>query len=145
MSGAGELSEGLRDAAVRGLGEALIGRAIEQPGPGIEELDGLGPRLDLGEQVLDRQVGQLLEQQVDLVGPGLEPLLQDREILRAAPLDQVGREGEGRAGEAEQRNLGLLEGLAQASQDLEDVGHALPRIRQPQRLDLAPLPNRSAR
>jgi hypothetical protein len=109
-----ERSRGLTDrrgdTTMGGLDEALVGRSVEQPGPGIEELDGFGPGLDLGPEVADRQVGQLLEQEVDLLGPRLEPLLQDREILRAAALDQVGRQGKGRAGEAEQRDLGASRG-----------------------------------
>ena len=70
--------ERLGDAVVGGLGEALVGLAVEQPRPGIEELDGLGAGLD---------ANGLLTEEAAL--RGLDCLQRSRESLHALAPSQV--------------------------------------------------------
>ena len=113
-------------AAVRRR-EALVVGGREGAGPGVEELQNLGACLDLGEQVGDRGVGQQIHE------PGEGGRLGEHQPLdlgvgaRVAALDHIAGQGEGGAGEADQRYAaGELAG--RQAQRLEDEGHVAARV-----------------
>ena len=79
--------------------------AWEEAGPGVEDLDRVGAGPVLAEEVTGAEPSQAVEQGVEsrrlLVGERPQP----REVAHAATLDQVGREGQRSAREAEQCRL----------------------------------------
>ena len=81
--------------------------AGEQAGPGIEHLDRVGPGPVLRDQVAGAQAAEPVEQGVEggrlLVGERPHP----GEVAHAVAFDEVGREGQRRAGEAEQRRAAV--------------------------------------
>ena len=64
----------------------------------------LGTGLNLQRQVLDADLGNLLEDLLGLLGVAVDPALRLGEELRAAALDHVAEEGPRGAAEADQRN-----------------------------------------
>ena len=91
-----------RTARVAGRAKrrVLVGR--ERAGPAVEELDRLGPGLDLGAQGGHGHGGQPVGQLLPQVGIAVHERLDLGEGARGPALDQVAGHGEGRAGEPDQ-------------------------------------------
>src|SRR5690606_30649405 len=103
---------------------------VEQPAPGVEELDRLRAGLDLAEQVTRRDRGELLQQPREAGRVVPAPRQQVAEALGGTALDEVGGEGPRRAAEADQRRrvaelaTGQPHGLEDVAEVALDVGVA---------------------
>ena len=118
-----EVGERVEDAPdVRQHVLAVVG-LVERADPGVEELQRLGARLDLRAQVVGDDVGEQPGQPVPARGVAVHEGLGLGEVARAAALDRVGGEREGRAREADERHAQLA---AQQADRLEH-GLAAPR------------------
>ena len=109
----------LRDTEVRDVGErtgrvrqdvlAVVARG-QRADPGVEELDGARAGQDLLAEELARDRGQLLQQRVPHVGSAVHQRLGVGVVAARTALDEVGRERERRAGEADERRRAELVG-----------------------------------
>ena len=125
----------LEDAPAVGEDRRLVGAHRQRPGPGIEELDHLGARLDLRLQVADRHLGQRRHEAVPEIGLAVEQRLGARELLGGLALDHVRGNGEGAAREAHDRR-GAIERPAHEADRLEEIGCRLTGIDDAQRGDV---------
>ena len=87
-----------------GQGEFPEAGLIEDARPGVEQLDRLGPGVDLGPAVVDHRGGNLPQQLVEQFRPGKTPLLGHLEIFRTSSFHHVGRQGPGRTAKSDQRH-----------------------------------------
>ena len=101
--------------------------------PRVEELHALRARRDLREQVAPHDLGELPHEGVPRVRLGVREPLGLHEVRALDPLDEVARERERRAGEADERDLELL---AQELDRLEHIGQSLLRVDDAERVDL---------
>ena len=126
-------AHGLGHAAGVGEDPRLVFERSENTCPGVEDLHGLRPGRDLGAQVGDRRVRQLLHEQGEGLGVVLHERAQGREIPGLAPLHHVAGQGEGQAREADERDLARelsaqdADGVHDEAQGLLRVGHAQGR------------------
>ena len=88
--------------------ELLVVGQRQRAGPRVEQLDRRGAGLDLHLQELAGDVGQPAEQRVPQLGLAVHERLGAGVVLRRAALDQVARQRERRAGEADQRRRAEL-------------------------------------
>ena len=117
----------VHDAAHPRQHDLLVVRRRHDAAPGVEELHGVHARLDLHGQVVADLVGQLVQQGAEQIGPAVEHGLQVLEIPGTAALDQVGRQGERRAGESDQRRP-VAQLLFDELDGLGDEGRALAGV-----------------
>ena len=117
-------------------GEVAVIPRGQHAAPGVEHHDGLGTGLDLGIEIPDHAVGQLVQQQVQCLRLGIHHLLDLGEGLGAAPLHHVGGQGPGTAGEADQRHF-ALELAAYGAHRIHHVAELVFRIRNGQRLHVS--------
>ena len=103
--GAGQRREHPR--AVRQHVAAVVGQR-QRAGPRVEQLDGVDPGVDLHLQERDGDVGQRRHQRVPGLGLAEHHRLGALVVAARAALDQVGRQRERRAGEADQRHVAQL-------------------------------------
>ena len=94
--------------------------------PRIEDLDGLGAGRDLGQQVGARRRADQIEQTMRGLRLTVEELLGLDKVLAGLALDGVGRGGERRAGEADER--GVAELVLEQPDGFADERRALPGI-----------------
>mmetsp|Transcript_35452 Transcript_35452/g.113260 ORF Transcript_35452/g.113260 Transcript_35452/m.113260 type:complete len:227 (-) Transcript_35452:519-1199(-) len=101
--------DGGDDLLLVSQGELVEGRVVEVAGPGIEDLDDLGAGVDLVTSVLGDICGEHREDGVQQVGILPSHRRDFRELgLRARlAFDEVRRQGEGQAHEAEDRRVRL--------------------------------------
>ena len=78
-------------------------RRRQQPGPTVEQHQRLGAGLGLGDEVVGRRLHQHADQPAEERRVGIGHAAGRGEVARAAPLHHVAGDGEGRAGEADQR------------------------------------------
>ena len=90
----------------------------ERTGPGVEELHGVDAGVDLGAQERQRRVGEGGAQRVPGVRLGVHQRLGALVVAARAALHEVGREGERRAREADERGVAEL-----ADEQPHRVGH----------------------
>ena len=114
-------------------GEVAVIPRGQHAAPGVEHHDGLGTRLDLGIEIGNHAVRQLVQQQVQGLRLCIHHLLDLGEGLGAAPLHHVGGQGPGAAGEADQRHF-ALELAANGAHRVHHVAQLVFRIRDGQRL-----------
>ncbi len=112
-----------------GQGEAFVVARRQHPGPAVEQLQGLGPGTRLGLQVGAGAGGDLGEQPVVQLRFLEHHPLGVEEDLGAAALDQVGGQGERRAGKADERHLQFP---PEQADGLEHKGQLRLRVRHAQ-------------
>ena len=95
---------GEHPCAVRQHVPAVVGQR-QHAGPRIEHLNRVHPGVELNPQERDGEVGQLLHQRVPARRFGQHHRLRPGVIAAWATFDQIGRQGERRAGEPDQRNI----------------------------------------
>ena len=111
----------------------VVGRR-EVPDPRVEQLHEVGARARLRERVRRERVGELVEQRAPDLGLGVHQRLRHRELARRLALDEVARDGERPAEEADDRLLGR-ELAAHDADRLEDRRERLLRVGHAQLLD----------
>jgi excisionase family DNA binding protein len=94
-------------------------------GPTVEEHHGLGPRLDLSNEIGVGRVGQDLHESAEDSGMAVDHGAHMGEIFRAAALDHIAGDGERTAGEADQGRRPSL-GAHQPNR-FKDRGHPWSR------------------
>ena len=108
----------------------VVGRP-EHAHPAIEELDDLDAGVDLGAEVPHDHLGQLPHQRMPGLGLAVHERAGDRVLARRPALDQVAREGERRAGEADDGLLAVELGADQPDRLASDRrGRRLARSRE---------------
>ncbi len=128
----------LADQAIDDLVHVLQGEVAviawgEHAAPGVKHHDCLGTRLDLGVEIGNHAVGQLVEQQVQSLRLCVHHLLDLGERLGAAPLHHVGGQGPGAAGESDERHF-AFQLAADGTHRVHHVAEFVFRIRHRQRL-----------
>jgi hypothetical protein len=119
---------------------AVVSR-VEGADPGVEDLQGLRPRLGLGAQVVTRDLGEQRGQAVPGLGVGVHQRLREREVRRMAAFDRVRSQRERSAREADERDLALQ--LAPQHPDrVQHHAEVLARLEPPQGLDVRARPQR---
>ena len=113
-------------------GELVVVPRAEDAGPGVEELDHVGAGVDLRRDVGGEALGEALEQRVPDLGLAVHQLLGGEEVAAAATLDEVARDRERRAAEADQR---LLRGQLPAN-EADGLERLLRRSVGPQAVDV---------
>ncbi len=93
--------------AVRGDAGAVLRRG-QRADPGVEQLHGTGPGVDLHPQERQGDVGQPVQQGVPQLGVAVHQRLGLRVVLARPAFHQVAGQGERRAGEADQRGRAEL-------------------------------------
>ena len=93
--------------AVRQHVGAVVGQR-QRPGPGVEHLDGVHPRVHLRFQERDGEIGQRRHQRVPGVGLAEHHRLGALVVAARSALDEVGRQRERSTGEADQRDIAQL-------------------------------------
>ena len=96
------------------LEQSFIGNA----GPAVEQLQHLGPRLDLAAQIGNQGLLQNRHQGLEIIRLPIGHTLQLAAVDTASPLDHVERQGPGGAGKADQRRL-VRQFTAQSGQGFE--------------------------
>ena len=86
-----------------GLGARAVILRPEAPDPGVEHLNGLNSRGDLGVHEAREIARQVLHQGAPRPGVAVHPGFGARVVFRSAALDEVRRQGEGSRREAEKR------------------------------------------
>ena len=118
-----------RTARVAGSTKRRYSSGDSDPGPAVEELDGLGARLDLGAQEGHRHGGQ----PVDQLAPQRRVAVHERLDLGEGPgrpaLDQVAGDGEGCTGEADEGDTAAGELAGDEADGVDDVGGIEARAR----------------
>ena len=129
----GDLLQGGDDPLDIGTGEVAEIAGGQDPDPGIEDLQGLGPGRHLALEIGDGAVGDLV-QQLAVEGRVLvhHPLGQQI-VLGGAALDQIGGQGKGRPGKTDQRHL-VGQFLAQDADGVHDVAEIVLGIGDAQRV-----------
>jgi DNA helicase IV len=115
-----ERRESVEDAPAGWQHMRLVFVGAEGAGPAVEYLDGGRAGRDLGDEARQRQVGEAVEQLSPQHRLAVHQRLGLHVITRRAALDEVGRDGERRAGEADQRDGELA---AEEPDRVDDVGH----------------------
>ena len=124
-SGHAEVLQAGEDLAGGGQDVAPVVGGAEHAGPRVEQLDGVGPGLDLGPQRRQHDAGQRVEQRRPELGLGVHERLGGGVVLGRA--DQVGGQGERPAGEADEGDVELAAEDADRLQHVGDVGLGLQR------------------
>src|SRR5262249_46038747 len=115
--------------------EGLEVARAELSSPAVEDLDDGGPGVDLHLEVRDEGAGELVEEDVGEEGLLEEEPLDEDEAPRAAPLDHVGGEGEGGAGESDGGDA-VVEGGAGAADGPGEKAGALDGVRHHELVDV---------
>ena len=117
------------------LHELLVVVRRERPDPGVEDLDHVRTRAHLAAHVARERVGELLHQRVPDVRRRVHQPLHVQELAARLALDQVARDRERAAAEADHRLVGPQ--LASDDRDrLEDERHGLLGLGDGQPLDV---------
>ncbi len=99
-----DVREALEQAAHPGLDAALVVERAEAADPGVEHLDGLRTGRDLGPQVAQRRLDEVVEEPRPGLGLLVHQPLRRHELARRPALDEVAGERERRPGEADERH-----------------------------------------
>lgn len=118
------LGEVLGDVGQVRLAELLEGLGAELAGPRVKDHDHLGAGLDLQREVLDTDLGNLLQERLGLLGVAVDPRLALHEELGAAALDHVAEERPGGAAESDEGHAAgeLLAGEGDCLVDVVELG-----------------------
>ncbi len=133
--------DGVEDSFRIRRDELLVVVAGEGADPGVEELNRIRARLDGRAQIGLRGHGELLAQRVPDLGRAVHAALRDRELTRRPALDEVARDRERAAAEADERLLGSERG-AHEPHRVEDERHGLFRVGHTQALHVRHRPHR---
>ena len=123
--------------------ELVVVRGRERPDPRVEELDHVGARLDLRGDVARELLREPVEQRMPGRGVAVHQRLRPREVARRLALDEIARDRERRAAEADERLLGRRArgGRGESASRIAPVGlgHAEPvDVRAPTRSGARP-------
>ena len=119
---------------------AVVARR-ERAHPRVEDLHGLGSRLDLGEQVIGDDGGEGVREPVPRLGLAVHQGLGSRVVARRAALDGVRGEGEGGPREPDEGHAaGELH--AQQADGVEHVAESLAGFEDPEPVDAFDRPHR---
>ena len=132
-------ADSLEHLARGGKGEGRVVRRRQRAGPAVEELDRRGAGGDLGPQRREGDVGEAVGEAVPELGLGVHEGLRPGERARRAALDEVARERERRAGEADQRHVQLADDDADR---LEHVGEVRLGLERSEAVQVSVVPKR---
>ena len=121
-----EVVHGRQCGADVGQHELLVVGRRQRPGPGVEQLDGAGPREDLHAQEAPGDPGQPVGEVMPQRRIAVHQRLGARVVTARSALDEVAGKGERSSGEADQRGAAQRSGRAgQSPHGLEHGRHVL--------------------